>query len=167
MNENLSHRSNISIVEMSGTSDFWNYFTIVIQGRQWSWIIWVLIMKLFGRKETDWFIVKDSGKIIGGFAITDLPVAKYKPFNIFDTKARQKIDELSASGYRGFCCFIISSKYRNSGIGSYVFDAFFKKSNPMLKVYFTATKKAVPLYLRQGAKIAYPAKYTIYTYETD
>ena len=124
-------------------------------------------MRIFGRKRCRWFTIKDNGKIIGGFSIADFPIAKYKPFNLFDPKARQKIDELRRLGYQGFCCFIISSEYRNSGIGSYVFDTFFKKNNPSLKVFFTATKKAVPLYLRHGAKAAYPARYTIYTYETE
>lgn len=157
--------SKISISEMSQDSDFWNYLFIIIKEKQRSWIIWTILTKIFWKKKSTWFIIKREEKIIGGFLITDFPIIKYKPFNIFDSEAQKEIEKLRNSGYLNFCCFIIAAKYQNQGIGSYVFKFFFKKKHPNLKIFFTATKKAVSFYLRQGVKISYPGKYTIYTFE--
>jgi hypothetical protein len=157
--------SKISISEMYQDSDFWNYLFIIIQGKQWSWIIRTILIRIFWKKKSTWFIIKREDKIIGGFLITNFPIIKYKPFNLFNFKAQKKIEKLRDSGYLNFCCFIIAEKYQNQWIGSYIFNSFFKKENPSLKIFFTATKKAISFYLRQGVKISYPGKYTIYTFE--
>jgi GNAT superfamily N-acetyltransferase len=153
----------ILVAEMTRISDFLKYVGIVIKDGKWTWLNWIFLMATFGHKKCKWFAVKEEGNLIGGFAIADYPVAKYKPLNWFNFKFREKVDELMKKGFQGFCCFVISPEYQNKGIGSLVWDSYFKTHH--LKLFFTATKKAVPFYLRHGAKAFYPDRYTIYTYE--
>ncbi|MEI8223794.1 MAG: GNAT family N-acetyltransferase [bacterium] len=156
--------SNVSIQKTSKSFDFWQYVSIVIHGREWSWLMWIFIMTTIGHGKCNLFVVRDQDTIIGGFFVADFPVAKYKPYNIFNHEAKLKIAELRRNGYLGFCCFIISPEYRNSGLGSFVWELFFE--NHAVKVFFTASQKAVPFYLRHGAKVFYSSRHTIYTYET-
>jgi GNAT superfamily N-acetyltransferase len=153
----------ISICETTSRSDFFKYVRIVIGDLKFTWLIWICLMRIFGNKKCCWFVIKYKENIIGGFAIVGYPVAKYKPINWFKYEFKNKIDELMAKGYQGLSWFVIDPEYQNQGIGSMVWDSFFKKQP--LKLFFTATRKAVPFYLRHGCRAFYPDRYTIYTYE--
>ncbi|MDB4984749.1 MAG: hypothetical protein JWM20_928 [Patescibacteria group bacterium] len=155
--------SGISFQENPDSSDFWNYFFLVIREFRLSWAFYIFIIRLFWSDVTTFVVIKRGGDVIGGFGLTQFPIAKYKPHNWFNANARAKIDELRSAGYLGGCCFFIAEKFRSRGIGTQVLFSYFK--DKPLKIYFTSSRGARSLYLRNGAKVFYPSTYDIFTFE--
>lgn len=117
-------------------------------------------VKMFGGKNSRFVVIKNKEEVTGGFFITTLPLARYKPYNWFKQGVQKTIKTLMKDGYKYFCCFIIKGEFRNKGIGTLVFDEYIKKNHE--KIWFTSSVKARTFYARNGAKIFYKSKYDIY-----
>jgi hypothetical protein len=151
--------SNISI-QRASFPEFLQYVALIIYEGLYKWTVYVVILKIWGGKNSKVMVVKQNNKIIGAFCLTPIPLAKYKPYNYFKKEAQLKINELINKKYLHLCCFVVSRRFRNKGVGTFVFRDFFKDK----KIWFTSSKRAVPFYLRNGAIIFYKSKYNIFTF---
>lgn len=142
-------------------SDMITYLSIIISEGLFVWLWYVFVMKLGDWRGFRLFIIEYDKEIIGGLCTTGFPLAKYKPYNWFNPKARAKVDELRRAGYLGAGCFIVMRRFRNRGIGATIFRCAYTNQ----KVYFTSSPAARKLYLRNGAKIVYESTYDIFVYE--
>ena len=100
-------KQKLSIQETAKFSDFLRYLFIIINEGLWGWTWYVFVVRIFGGKNSTLIIIKNKKKIIGGFFITNFPLAKYKLYNWFNIKIRMKIKELVKKEYQYFCCFVI------------------------------------------------------------
>ncbi len=153
----------IVIQESKSFSDFRKYIGILVRERLFIWIWYVTLITVLGGKHTQFVVIKNNDQVIGGFFITDIPLAKYKSYNLGNKEAQLKINELVRDGYKYFCSFIVKKQFRNKGVGSMVFETYLQKRDG-LKIWFTSSKKAVPFYFRHGARVFYRSKRTIYTF---
>lgn len=159
----MNSLNNISIQQSRKISDFLSYCFLVFKDGLAIWIWYVLLVIIFGGKSTKMIIIKENSKIIGGFFLSNFSLLSFKRYNWFDKVVKLKIKELQRNGYQYFCCFIIQKEYRNKGIGTLVFSDYFKENNN--KVHFTASKKAVPFYIRNGAVVVYKSRYDVYVFD--
>ena len=156
-----SYFEDIQIQESNKFSNLLKYLNILIKEKLYGWTLYVLLVKIFGGKNSRLVILKSGKEIIGGFLITTFPLPKYKPYNWFRSGTQNAIKILIQRGYKYFCCFIIKKDFRNKGIGKMVFDEYLKKNHE--KLWFTSSVKARSFYTRNGAKVFYKSKYDIYT----
>jgi len=152
-------KSNISI-QGASFSEFLKYILLIIHERLYGWVVYVVILKVWGGKNSKVMVIKQNDGVIGGFCLTTISLAKYKPYYWFKKEAQLKINELISKKYQYLGCFVISKRLRNRGVGTFVFRNFFADK----KIWFTSSKRAVPFYLRNGAIIFYKSKYSIFTF---
>lgn len=150
----------LTLEETLKFSDFIAYVFLTIKEGLFLWIFSILIIKFFKGKSSDIVVIKNDKKIIGGFCLTDFPVVKYSPYNLFNKKVRRKIDELVKNGYQHFCFFVVKKQFRNMGVGTFAFDSYLKKNHK--RIWFVSYPKAENFYLRNGAKLFYKSRYNIY-----
>lgn len=156
--------NNLKVKETKDYFDLFWYIKILFKESFFSWIWYIFLLILFGFKQTQFFVIKMENKVIGGFFITNFPLMKYKPQVFLKKELKSKITELRKSNYQYFCCFLITRKFRNTGIGTFVFDSYLKPQRK--RIYFTSSKKAISFYLRNGCKVYFTSKKIIYIFDS-
>lgn len=156
----LLENSSISFRETTKPWDFLRYFALLLLEGRPQWIFYICIMRIIDRTNLKFIVVESGHEMVGGFFLTDFPLIQYKPYNWFNKEVGQKVRFLRHSGYRGFACFRVKKSWRNKGVGTFVFQEYFKL-HPQ-KIYFTSSHKAINFYVRNGAEVFYPSTYTIY-----
>jgi ribosomal protein S18 acetylase RimI-like enzyme len=153
----------LKIEEKPTRLDFLGFIKILVSEGHFTWLLYVFIIKLLRGKNNGLRVIKINEEVVGGLFITDIPLEKYKLYNISNKEVKQKIHQLMEERYFYFCCFIVKKQYRNKGLGTFVFTDYMKAEHK--KIWFTSLVLATRFYERNGAKIFYVSPNSTYKYD--